>query len=107
MVWGPWKVEIAAAAEAASKQRPAPPIEALAEPRAITESDSYRYLGLRLSTDLTDRLATDHIIRTIDGLYHRHFTFNLTIRRCSPTLQLQLINSNVFGPVVAKGPGIS
>ena len=99
VVWGPWKVEIAAAAEAASKQRPAPPIEALVEPRAITESDSYRYLGLRLSTDLTDRLATDHIIRTIDGLYHRHFTFNLTIRRCSPTLQLQLINSNVFGPV--------
>ena len=100
VVWGPWKVEIAAAAEAASKQRPVPAIEAPAEPRAITDSDSYRYLGLRLHTDLTDRLATDHIIKTIDGLYYRYFTFNLTVRRCSPTLQLQLINSNVFGPVI-------
>ena len=99
-VWGPWKVEIAAAAEAATKQRPAPINEVPAAPRAIIDSDSYRYLGLRLHTDLTDRLATDHIIRTMDGLYHRHFSFNLTIRRCSPTLQLQLLNSNVFGPVI-------
>ena len=69
-------------------------------PVTITESDSYRYLGLRMHVDLSDRLATSHIITTMDGLYYRYFTFNLTIRRCSPTLQLQLLHSNVFGPVI-------
>ena len=46
------------------------------------------------------KLATSHIIMTMDRLYYRYFTFNLTIRRCSPTLQLQLLHSNVFGPII-------
>ena len=96
----PWKVEVAAAAEAAadliSSQLAAPLLPSC----AITESASYRYLGLRVHADLTDRLATKHLIKTMDGLYYRYFVHNLTIRRCSPTLQLQILHSNVFGPIV-------
>ena len=100
--WGPWKVEKAAAAAAAANPGL---VRANAErvvpgPVTITESDSYRYLGLRMHVDLSDRLATSHIITTMDRLHYRYFTFNLTIRRCSPTLQLQLLHSNVFGPVI-------
>jgi hypothetical protein len=39
------------------------------------------------------------LIKTMDGLYYRYFVHNLTIRRC-PTLQLQILHSNVFGPIV-------
>ena len=66
----------------------------------INESYGYRYLGWRSSSDISDTLATSHIIKTINGLYLRYFRFNLTIRRCSPTLQLQLLHSNVIGPVI-------
>ena len=49
---------------------------------------------------MSDRLATAHIIKTMHQLYYRYFCHNLTIRRCSPTLQLQLLHGNVLGPVV-------
>ena len=95
-----WKVELAAAAEAAADPGHLQAAMALPVSCAINESDSYRYLGLRVHADLTDRLATKHLIKTMDRLYYRYFVHNLTIRRCSPTLQLQLLHSNIFGPIV-------
>ena len=62
----PWKVELAVtkAVNTAAVLHPlrVPPRVSLALPCAINESDSYRYLGLRMHVDLTDRLATKHLI---------------------------------------------
>ena len=99
VVWGPWQVTAAAVAEANNDaDDDEPPSDAA--PIAINESDGYRYLGWRSKADISDTLATANLIKTMDMLYYRYFTFNLTIRRCSPTLQLQLLHCNVIGPVV-------
>ena len=96
--WGPWKVSAAIAADVKGLTDPVPP--ASAAPRAISDSLGYRYLGWRSWFDISDNLATSHLIKTMDQLYYRYFTFNLTIRRCSPTLQLQLLHCNVNRPII-------
>lgn len=103
-VYGPWKVLEAAALELIVN--PLPVATSITDlnctPIAvpITESDGYRYLGWRSKADISDTLATVNLIKTMDMLYYRYFTFNLTIRRCSPTLQLQLLHCHVIGPIV-------
>ena len=97
--WGPWKVSAAAAAKAAADPEPDVPSVGPAA-LEICETNGYRYLGWRSQCDISDTLATANIVKTMDSLYYRYFTFNLTIRRCSPTLQLQLLHCNVFGPII-------
>ena len=100
--WGPWKVLRAAQAESQSDPELEQPPASLAitAPREISDSSGYRYLGWRSKSDISDTLATANLVRTMDSLYLRYFRYNLTIRRCSPALQLQLLHSNVFGPII-------
>ena len=95
-----WQVDQAAAAESSGDPDPAAPPPCADEPVAINESNGYRYLGLRFTSDLSDTQATSRLIKSMDLAYYRYFCFCLTIRRCSPTLQLQLLQSNIIGPIV-------
>jgi hypothetical protein len=74
----------------------APPV---LTPVTITESEGYAFLGYRATHDLEDRLAVSGLVRKINWNYLRLFKYNLTIRRCSPTLQLQLLHTSVLGPI--------
>jgi hypothetical protein len=95
----PCRVTTAALAHAVRTGIPVDTAPPVLPPVTITESEGYAFLGYRASHDLEDRLATSGLIRKINWNYLRLFEYNLTIRRCSPTLQLQLLHTSVLGPI--------
>ena len=64
--------------------------------RGSSSSEEYRLLGYRATSNLDDKLAVSVLVRKLMWKYLRFFKYNLTIRRCSPTLQLQLLHTSVF-----------
>ena len=56
-------------------------------------------LGYRATSNLEDKLAVSVLVRKLKWKYLRFFKYNLTIRRCSPTLQLQLLHTSVLAPI--------
>jgi hypothetical protein len=67
--------------------------------RPIQESNGYQYLGYRATSDLSDKTAVSGLVKKLAWGYLRYFEFNLTIRRCSPVLQLQFLHTAVIAPI--------
>jgi len=75
---------------------PPPPAPTL----IVSFADMYTYLGLVLPTDLSHGPATAKVVRVLDCLYSRFFSYNRVVQRSCPALQLQLLGSIVVGAVV-------
>ena len=95
---GPSKTEAQAfppSPVAAAAAAPLPALHSL-DGRAVAWVQLYRYLGLSLSSDLSDTVQSARAISAVRAAYARYFHRNEAVRTLPPGVQLQILRGYVL-----------
>ena len=95
---GPSKTEAQAFPPSPAASAAAAPLPALfaLDGRAVAWVQLYRYLGLSLSSDLSDTVQSSRAIGGVRAAYARYFHRNAVVRTMPPGVQLQILRSYVL-----------